>query len=108
MSMIEVGIAQAYLCDRQARSKHGVGQCTKRIGTGKDARHCLVQTTRSQIPILLGIEAAKPNSNPRRNNEGLIYYYKYPLLHVFRCPTLFKSNSSLIESVAQFILYEFV
>ncbi|MCD7446164.1 Peptide transporter ptr1 [Datura stramonium] len=30
----------------------------------------------------LGTEAAKLNSNPRRSNEGLIYYYKYPLFHV--------------------------
>ncbi|MCD7448502.1 hypothetical protein HAX54_042639 [Datura stramonium] len=36
------------------------------------------------IPIRLRPEAAKHNSNPRRNNEGFIYYYKYPLFICLR------------------------
>ncbi|MCE5166165.1 hypothetical protein HAX54_015251, partial [Datura stramonium] len=68
MSMIEVGIVQAYLCyclhDVQARLEHGETQHAKGSGTLSNTRHCFVQTTRSQIPILL-----KPNSNLNRNKR---------------------------------------
>ncbi|MCE3049655.1 hypothetical protein HAX54_045476 [Datura stramonium] len=45
----------------------------------------LFRLPNSAISIQLGTEAAKSNSNPRRNNEDFIYYYKYPLFLCLRC-----------------------
>ncbi|MCD7473025.1 hypothetical protein HAX54_014568 [Datura stramonium] len=48
------------------------------------------------IPIRLGTKAAKPNSNLRRNNEGFIYYYKYPLFIVL-AELLLEIHQVLVE-----------
>ncbi|MCD7462585.1 hypothetical protein HAX54_048846 [Datura stramonium] len=82
--VIEVGSAQAYLCyglrAAQATPAQQEAWRDKAYGATGSTRHHSFQPARSQIPVLLGTEAAKPNFNSRRNNEGLIYYYKYPLL----------------------------
>ncbi|MCD7455760.1 hypothetical protein HAX54_029473, partial [Datura stramonium] len=52
-----------------ARSQQVEEQRAKGSGALSSMRHFHIQKARSQIPVLLGIEAAKPNSTPRRNNE---------------------------------------
>ncbi|MCD9643634.1 hypothetical protein HAX54_031252 [Datura stramonium] len=77
MSLIEVGVMQAHLCyglhDALARSKHGEAQCAKGSGALSNTRHSLVQMARSQIPVLLGIEVAKPKSNPRHGGPRPLF-----------------------------------
>ncbi|MCD9558497.1 hypothetical protein HAX54_015884, partial [Datura stramonium] len=41
-------------------------------------QHSSGQWPESPIPVRLGTEVAKLNSNPSKNDEGLIYYYIYP------------------------------
>ncbi|MCD7456516.1 hypothetical protein HAX54_031980 [Datura stramonium] len=71
-SMIGVGIAQEHLYMSRMHDHIKEARHAKGSGTGRGMKHYHVWTVKSQIPILLGTEDEKLNSNPRRENEGLI------------------------------------
>ncbi|MCD9645799.1 hypothetical protein HAX54_035055 [Datura stramonium] len=103
-SVVEVGITQhsyAMTC-----MVHRHWQCMERRGTPhfRHYEQCSVPQVASQpegqIPVRLETEAAKPNFNLRRNDEGLICYYTNPLLTRFR--------RAILEIIQLFSNNEFV
>ncbi|MCD9641804.1 hypothetical protein HAX54_028248 [Datura stramonium] len=107
-SVIEVDIAQAYLCyGLQPAGINSAWIAARHHDHGAmgSARCRASRGQPSQIPVRLGTEAAKLNSNPTRNNEDLIYYYIYPCLVCLRHPSPISVTS---VKFAQFIPYEFV
>ncbi|MCD9643810.1 hypothetical protein HAX54_031656 [Datura stramonium] len=65
-----------------------------------------VWASRIPIPTLLGIKAAKSNSNPRWKNGGLIYYYKYPVITCFRGTSSSNTRCNLVQWIVQFFIFK--